>query len=188
MKYVFYNSLFKDKTFQEPTDKIIYSYLVYTSFMSINDVFEKDTGTFDYCVVKDFLEDNDNIEILDFSYSKISKELKMSLNTIKSRMRYLVERELVKLNGRILNLRYIDGIRCSPYFELQIESNLKGEVLILYSYLLHKSKNNNNFVTCNDKHQSEELGISRKYYQKMLCQLYSKCLVERTEDNKLKIN
>lgn len=188
MRLVFYNCLFGDKHFRETNDKIIYSYLVYKSLVTIDGVFQNQDNAFDFEVISDFWSYNNYTEVYRFSYSKAASDLKMSVNTIKSRMKVLQQIGAIRFNGDYLLVGYTSGIKSSKYFDLLIDTNLKGEKLIVYSYLKYKSKSYNNIITTFDKTQAEEFAISKKHYQKILCELYNDKLIERLPDGRLKIN
>lgn len=188
MKNVFYNCLFGDGRFPETNDKIIYSYLVYKSLTAIDGVFANEENSFDFDVAGDYLAENSYMEMLNISPYKIAKDLGMSVNTIKSRMEVLRKIGAIKWDDDFLCVGYIKEIKTSYYFELLSESKLKGEKLIIYSYLKHKSKDYKGIIYTFDKKQADEFCISKKHYQKVLCELYKDGFIERLNNGKLKIN
>lgn len=188
MKIVFYNCLFGDEVFPETNDKIIYSYLVYKSLVAIDGVFQNEENSFDFSVVSDFFDYNSYCAMYGISALKISKVLSMSVNTVKSRIPILRRIGLISWDNEYLYVKYTDDIKKSFYFELLIETKLKGEKLIVYSYLKNKSKNNNNIISTFDKIQAKEFGLSKKHYQKILCELYKAKFIERLPNGILKIN
>lgn len=188
MKNVFYNCLFQDKRFPEINDKIIYSYLVYKSLACVDGAFQSGDSEFDFYTVKDFLEFNNFIEIKHITPYKMSKDLNMSINAIKSRLKTLVRIGAINMDKDWLYVGYIKQIKTSKYFELASNTDLKGEKLVIYSYLKHKSFATNGIIHTYDKVQTEELGLSKKHYQKILCELYKDYYIERLESGKLKIN
>lgn len=159
---VFYNCLFSNKNLKETTDKIILSYLCYKSIDG--------NGTF--VLIK----------------SKIAKDLKMSTTTINERIKRLSNNGFISIEDKAVNIKNLEDIKNSFYFELLIETKLKGEKLIVYSYLKNKSKNNNNIISTFDKIQAKEFGLSKKHYQKILCELYKAKFIERLPNGRLKIN
>ena len=188
MKIVFYNCLFGDGRFPETNDKIIYSYLIYKSLVTIDGVFQNEESTFDFNVVTEFWEDNAYSGMCRISAYKIAKDLGMSVNTIKSRMLVLRKMGIVKWDDEYIYVAYLNNIKTSYYFELLLDTGLKGEKLIVYSYLKNKSKDYNNIISTFDKKQAQEFGLSKKHYQKILCELYKDGLIERLNNGKLKIN
>lgn len=159
---VFYNCLFSDKRIKKTNDKIILSYLCYKSI-------------------------NGNNSFL-VNITSIAKHLKMSHNTVYNCIKSLANAKLISIKNKVLHIYDFESIKSSKYFDLLIDSNLKGEKLIVYSYLKYKSKNYNNIITTFDKTQAEEFSISKKHYQKILCELYNDKLIERLPDGRLKIN
>lgn len=188
MKLVFYNCLFGDDRFPETNDKIIYSYLIYKSLITIDGVFYNEENSFDFSVIDDFWQENYCAGIYKFSAYKAAKDLGMSVNTIKSRLSVLKRIGAINWDDKYLYVGYINEIKTSYYFELLLDSKLKGEKLIVYSYLKSKSKKYNNIISTFDKKQAEEFCISKKHYQKILCELHKSGYIERLENGKLKIN
>lgn len=188
MKNVFYNCLFGDYRLPEVNDKIIYSYLVYKSLATIDGVFANDYCEFDFDVIRDFWEDNNYTEMTHITPYKIAKDLNMSINTVKSRMKVLEKLGFIKSGERYLYVAYTQEIKESKYFELMTDTKLKGEKLVVYSYLRHKSSASGGIIYTYDKKQALELYISKKHYQKILCELYKDYYIERLENGKLKIN
>lgn len=188
MKIVFYNCLFGDNRFPETNDKIIYSYLVYKSLPSIDGAFNNSQNSFSFDAVGDFWKDNSYSEIYGFSAYKASKDLGMSINTIKSRISMLEGIGAIRIEDSCLYVGYTEQIKTSYYFELLLDTNLKGEKLIVYSYLKNKSNKYGNVISTFDVNQAKEFYMSKKHYQKILCELYNKGFAERLENGKLKIN
>lgn len=188
MKNVFYNCLFGDYRLPEINDKIIYSYLVYKSLATIDGVFSNEYSEFDFNVIKDFWGENSYTGILHITPYKISKDLNMSINTIKSRMKVLESIGFIKNGDDYLYIGYTPEIKESKYFELMVDTKLKGEKLVVYSYLKNKSASSCGIIHTFDKKQASEFHLSKKHYQKILCELYKDYYIERLENGKLKIN
>lgn len=161
-KSVFYNMFLSDDFVKGINNKILLSYLCYKS-----------------------IEGDDSFV---FRPTKIAKELNMSVNTISKSIKYLIGIDLVSINDGIVNIKTLDDIRKSKYFELMVDTKLKGEKLVVYSYLKNKSTSSCGIIHTFDKKQASEFHLSKKHYQKILCELYKDYYIERLENGKLKIN
>nr|DAY73205.1 MAG TPA: NinG recombination protein [Caudoviricetes sp.] len=74
------------------------------------------------------------------------------------------------------------------YFPLLLESGLKGELLIFYSYLKHKSEYFGGTIDTFKYKLAEEFHTTKIAVTNMLNRLYRKGFAERLENGKLKIN
>lgn len=187
MKNVFYTCLFREETLSEPTDKIIYSYLVYKSLASFDCAFDHD-GNFVYEEVKEQLQYQESIGFLKISNYKIAKDLSLSISTVTSSLKRIEDAGLFESDDEYFYLAYTDEIKESKYFLLCQDSGLKGDKLIYYSYLKSKSEYYGGVVPQKDYIQYREMNISRKYYQKIICELKKLGIAERLPNGKLKVN
>lgn len=117
------------------------------------------------------------------TYRRRSKLLGISLKSYElcvSQLRslgYLTEKNDLLFN--IKNLRY---------FPLLVDSGLKGELLIFYSYLKNKSEYFGGTIDTFKYKLAEEFHTTKIAVTNMLNRLYRKGFAERLENGKLKIN
>lgn len=161
-KSVFYNVFLCNELVKGVNNKIILSYLCYKS-----------------------IEGNKSFV---YRPTKIAEELKMSVNTISKSVKYLISIDLISIDEGLVNINVLDIARESKYFELMVDTKLKGEKLVVYSYLKNKSASSCGIIHTFDKKQASEFHLSKKHYQKILCELYKDYYIERLENGKLKIN
>lgn len=186
-KFVFYNCLFYEERLQEPTDKIIYSYLVYKSIATMEAAFDSN-GDFSYDEIRDELNEDYEYAFEKISYYKIAKDLNISANTVSASLSRLSFSGLFREDDEYFYIYYAKGIKDSFYFELEVDTCLKGMKLIFYSYLKSKSKVYGGIIPQKDYIQYREMNLSRKFYQKLLCELSKDGYMERTKNGKLKVN
>lgn len=193
MKIIFYECLLNvGDLLPEPNDRILYSYLVYKSIANADAIFTG--GQFDKDTFSSYMNENESGIIRNLSIPKISSELSLSFNTVKSRLYFLEDRRLIKRYAGSFNhkktdveVKYIPGIGKSRFFELLPINGLNGMNRIVFSYLYAKARKTGYIITPDSK-QRTEFGISRKYYQKIICELKQFRLIERTKEKYLKIN
>lgn len=166
IKSVFYKSLFLNNDLTV-NDKIIYSFIVYKSY------FDNKT------------QDKDGYVLMrEISYSYIQKSFGICKSCIVASMKKLRSFGFVK-DGKIK----ISGLIGSGYFKLyDTNPRIKGELLIFYSYIKHKS---NYFGGCIDTLKfrlAEELYTTKTAITKLLNRLYRLGLAERLPNGKLKVN
>lgn len=171
----------------EPTDRIIYSYLVYKSIASLDAAFDSQ-GDFAYEEIRDELNEGNECIFEKVSYYKIGKDLDISINTVRASLVRLAFSGLFQEDEEYFYIYYTKGIKDGFYFELETDTRLKGMKLIFYSYLKSKAKRYGGFIPQRDYIQYREMNISRKFYQKLLCELSKDGYMERTKNGKLKVN
>lgn len=192
MKTIFYECLLKERTsFPEPNDRIIYSYLVYKSIATADMIFCG--GQFDKDTFSDYMKRNTSGIIRKFSIPKTALDLSLSFNTVKSRMCFLQKsgfiNQYVNENNPCdidIEVQYLPDVGASKFFELLAVGGLKGMNRIVFSYLYAKARTTGYIVTPDYK-QSAELGLSRKHYQKIICELKQLGLIKRLKGNRLQI-
>lgn len=183
MNAVFYTCLFGNNNLPEINDKIIYSYLVYKSISEIESVFDYE-GNFNQEALMEYFEEYNHLALCEISPYRISKDLSLSINTVKSRLRYLIQFKILDCNN---NLCIFPEIKDSAYFKLEMETGLKGNDLVVYSFLLGKAERFHGKITTYNGIQCKELGMSKKNYEKVLCSLSRKKLIYRDKNNALSI-
>ena len=184
MNVVFYTCLFGNKDLPEINDKIIYSYLVYKSISEIDGIFDYE-GNFNQKVLAEYFEYYDSLSLYEISPYRISKDLSLSINTVKARLRYLIHSNILDCDN---NIYILPKIKNSTYFKLEMETGLKGNDLVVYSFLLGKADRFHGKITTYNGIQCKELSMSKKNYEKVLCSLSQKGFIYRDKNNTLLIN
>lgn len=184
MNVIFYTCLFGNKNLPEINDKITYSYLVYKSISEIESIFDYE-GNFNQETLMEYFDEYNYSTLYEISPYKIAKDLSLSINTVKARLRYLTQSKIIDCNN---NIYIFPAIKNSTYFKLEMETGLKGNDLVVYSFLLGKAERFHGKITTYNGIQCKELGMSKKNYEKVLCNLSKKGFIHRDKNNALLIN
>ncbi|SDJ13408.1 hypothetical protein SAMN05192582_11306 [Bacteroides ovatus] len=184
MNTVFYTCLFGNKYLPEINDKIIYSYLVYKSISEIDGIFDYE-GNFNQETLMEYFNEYNYSTLYEISPYKIAKDLSLSINTVKARLRYLIQSKIIDFNN---NIYIFPAIKNSTYFKLEMGTGLKGNDLVVYSFLFGKAERFHGKITTYNGIQCKELGMSKKNYEKVLCSLSQKGFIYRDKNNALLIN
>ena len=142
-KVILYKSFLYDRRNLSADECIVYSYLVYSCISECSEAWDKDSGDFDDYSLK---ENGGMIEIPislinirnnSIHCSRIAESLGVNKSTISRALQKLETKDYIYSNEqRVL----CDGIYDNGYFELKMDSGLKGELLIFYSWLLDLKK------------------------------------------------
>lgn len=176
MKTMFYHGLLAE-TVYTPTEKIIYSFLVYKSIPLIDGAFTSDGTELDYPLIIESLENDEFISMYDISQRKLANALNISAKSVYSSLEALHFYE--DINKKDNTIRVTKRILEGGYFPLLIDSGLKAELLIFYSYLKNK---------CEYFGGSIDTFKYKIAVTNMLNRLYRKGLAERLPNGRLKIN
>ena len=178
MKSVFYKSLLIDKIGLSAGERIVYSNLAYNAICGYEETWDKETGKYDAINLSDEYE----IPIYDTMTSNTIE----SINPISRVTAWRAIKKLVSVNIIDENREHIrlNNIMANGYFTLQIESGLKNELLIFYSWLVDLAKDTK-IIYCNREKLCQLYHSDMndmKYYLKRLNQLG---FVKRNEKNNL---
>lgn len=180
MKSVYYKRLLWDKMGLSAGERIVYSNLVYPSICCYEESWDKETGEYDSVN----LIDEDEIRLA----TKLTSNSIETINPISRATAWRSIKTLIDKNiidEKMRNIR-LNDILSNGYFTLQLDSGLKNELLIFYSWLVDLAKDNH-IILCNREKLSSMYHSDIndiKYYLKRLKALG---LVERNEKNQLKI-
>lgn len=183
MKIVFYRALLTQCRELTPTERVIYSFLISKSLLSLGDFFDSDGSCMDMSSLYESIEDDNWLELCSITNSKIAQELCISRQTV------------IRCVCRLKRLGYISHDKLfvgvvllrSGYFELHNIDVLNGELLIFYSYIKDKSKK---YGGCVDTYKSvlaEQLNTTKVSITKLLNRLYELGFAKRLEDGTLMI-
>lgn len=166
IKSVFYKSLFWNNELTA-NDKIIYSFIVYKSYY--------DNKTQDK---------NGYVLMREISYSYIQKCFGICKSCTVASMKKLKSFGFVK-DDKVK----ISGLVESGYFKLyDTNPRIKGELMIFYSYIKHKSDYFGGYIDSFKYRIAEEMCITKIAVTKLLNRLYKLKLAKRMPNGKLKIN
>ena len=151
MKSVFYSGLLDDYCGLTPAEKIVYSFMVYKSICRLDGVFDKETGQLDTCIVKEEIENCNNILELPYEFYHngrfeaggiISESTNVSTGMVSYVLTSLEQKGLLSLRSETIKVKYIEFDR---FFELMsgTSDKLRGELLIFYSWLVYLTRNYN---------------------------------------------
>ena len=180
MKSVYYKHLIVERMGFSAAERIVLSQLVYLSLCDIDGIWDKEDGRFDFCELENY---PNNFPLPGYMYdshsnfaygNKISKATNVSQTIVAKAIRKLIleEKEIKHYN-----------IYDNGYFELQVESGLRGELLIFYSWLKDTFKKN--IIFCNRKKIAEMYHVEMKDIRDYISRLKSLGFVERDNDDNL---
>ena len=169
----FYNALLCN-TELSPTERIVYSFLAYKSLSYMDNAF---TGTnFNVEFLKEGINGPTYITCWQFKQAELAETLCISEKSVWSSVHRM--RELSILADECIevdeNLVFLKG-----YFPLQVESGLKGLLLIFYSYLKDKSRLNNGWIVMSKEKMAAIIASSTCGITKLLNRLYRLKLAKR---------
>lgn len=184
MKNMFYHELL-DETSYTSNERIIYSFLIYKSIPMIDCAFTSDGAELDYNEVISSLESNNVVSMYRISQRKLADVLGIANKSVFNALKSLSFHNDINLKEGLIriNPKIVQGKR----FPLIIESGLKGELLIFYSYLKNKSEYFGGVIDTFKYKIAEEFRTTKIAVTNMLNRLYRKGFAERTENNKLLI-
>lgn len=178
MKSVYYKRLIADRMDLSAGERIVYSNLVYDAIYNYEESFNKESGKFDPII----LNDEETIPVgFTISCQSIMRRNTISRSNAGNIINNLISKGLLDNTKKNVfhNNLYENG-----YFELQLNSGLKGELLIFYSWLINISKGKK-VIFCTRKKLSDMYHITEDGVMFFLKQLKKYGLVERDNDNKL---
>lgn len=137
MKVVFYKSIM-GKDGLTPTDKVVFCQSLYLSLMSKDNAYAFDAnGKF---IHGNMFEENGGYIPMSW---RVNESFILSCLGI-SKMQYYLSMRHLKEKGYIIKNEYgekfLYAIKPVPYFELKVNTGLRGLELIVYSYLADKEK------------------------------------------------
>lgn len=184
MKYIFYRSLLGEDSLT-PTEKVIYSFLVYKSLPLIDEVMRgSDENSFNLETLDSALNCDDYFPLYSISYRRLSQIFGISLQTAFTSVQELKKRFFI-IDGEIhISNTLIKG----GYFPLYVDTGLKGELLIFYSYLKSKADKYGGSIDTFKYKLAEDLHTTKTAITNLLNRLYKKGYAERLENGKLKVN
>nr|DAW10738.1 MAG TPA: hypothetical protein [Caudoviricetes sp.] len=185
MKMMFYQELLSEMEYT-PNEKIIYSFLIYKSITLIDCAFTSDGTELDYNEIVNTLEWDNVVTMYSISQRKLANALGIANKSVFNALKTLdyysdinLKQSLIKIQPKIIK---------GKFFPLLLESGLKGELLIFYSYLKHKSEYFGGTIDTFKYKLAEEFHTTKIAVTNMLNRLYRKGFAERLENGKLKIN
>lgn len=185
MKIMFYQELLSE-TVYTPNEKIIYSFLIYKSIPLIDCAFTSDGTELDYDEIISTLEWDNVISVYSISQRRLADVLGIANKSVFNALKKLdfygdlnLKEGLIKVNAKILQ---------GKFFPLLIESGLKGELLIFYSFLKNKCEYFGGAIDTFKYKLAEEFHTTKIAVTNMLNRLYRKGFAVRLENGKLKIN
>ena len=156
-------------------DKIVYSQILYRSLWDSNASFTKD-GDFSLSY---YLEDNDGWVDIGWSVDEsLAKELNISRRQYYQSKKNLQDSGYISKDGVLL----LDGVT-DTFFELKVNSGMRGLSLIVYSYLFNKTRKYG-WVDKYHKAIAKELNITERGLQQILAKLIKCGLVQTKEGYK----
>lgn len=175
MKVTFYKNALKEQGLT-PTDKIVFSQILYLSLMNEDSrVAFDDEGNFTIDAINE-----DYGGFVPISWRVSEKYLSEILN-ISLKQSYLSFKSLYE-NGYITTNRFgeklVKLIEIIPFFELIVDSGLKGYELIVYSYLADKIKKYRWVDKYHDA-MAIDLNLSFMCLEKTIQRLYEKGFLDR---------
>lgn len=185
MKHVFYRELLAE-TVYTPTEKIIYSFLIYKSIPLIDCAFTSDGTELDYQLIEESLDDDENVAMYKISQRNLAKVLGISAKSVYNSLEALYF--YGDINKEENTIRISKELFKGKHFPLLLDSGLKGELLIFYSYLKNKSEYFGGTIDTFKYKLAEEFHTTKIAVTNMLNRLYGKGFAERLNNGKLKIN
>ncbi len=182
MKKVFYKRLLAERKEFSASERIIYSFLLYTSISECEDAWDKEWGTFDVISLNDldylqiplFLL-NEKSEV---SCTNLSKVVNISKATTSRAIKGLYDKKILVKDTIINEELYDEG-----YFDLS-KVKLSSELLIFYSLLLNISGDKKMIYAKREK-LAKLYHVKPEYIREYLHRLKDLDLVERGEHNVL---
>ena len=173
MKVTFYKSILSEDL--TPTDKIVFCQVLYLSLMEKGGVAFDSRG----CFKDDSIhEDYGGYIPLSWRVSEryLSKVLIISLAQSYLSLNRLREKGYIIANE--FNEEMVKFINLIPFYELEVESGLCGMELIVYSYLISKSKKYE-WIDKYHKALAEDLLLSPKSLERIIDKLNKKGFLQR---------
>lgn len=164
-------------------ERIVYSFLASKSITNMDDAFACDGKNLNSDTIEYIFEDDSYIPLSYFSINTLSSILGISRRCIIDSLNVLKSYGIIEEDNILIKRSFIDD----GFFELDIKSGTKGELLIFFSFLKDKSSRYGYCIDtfkCKLAEQSDKSMVSVK---KMLNKLYKTGLIERMDDGKLKI-
>ena len=183
MKIIYYRTLLARGQNITHTERIVYSFLVSKSIMQLDEVFQSDGAYIDISLVYDYLDDSNWVDMFYISMRNLSKELNITLQTAFNSVKRLKEEGYIRNDKIYVNCELLE----KGYFELHKSNVLNGQVLIFYSYLKDKAKNEDDKVSINKNSLAELFGVKVYSINQYLQKIYSLGLAKRLDDGKLLI-
>lgn len=179
MKVIYYKGLITHSLSLTPTERILYSFLLRFSINNSGLVFDEEDGTY----ISDALEGLEDIPVIEIKNQiQLAMKLKiMSQGAISLAYQSLKDKGIIDVGFDTIKL---NNLPLGGYFELQVESNLRGELLIFYSWLKDLGKGRP--ISAKMKRLAELYGgMPMANIRDYLFRLRSKGLIERDEKNNL---
>lgn len=183
MKTVFYKELLHYDELNA-NDKIVYSFLIYKSITIIDCVFTTDGECLDLDILNDAISYGEKIDLYKISFRKLSVELNITLQTAYSSVQRLKSLSLIDDELIVVPKSIING----SYFDIDTDMEIKGELLIFYSFLKNKANYFGGYIDSFKYRIAYEMGITKIAVTKLLNRLYKLKLAERMPNGKLKVN
>ena len=176
MKVIFYKWLIANGGKLTPTEKILYSNIVRSAINRAEGVYDENGDYVGYA-----LDDYKELELPTFSQNSFAKKTKIVTQAALSiAHKGLIEKGYI---NSFLGTITINSIYKHGYFELLIDSGLKGEILIFYSWL--KELSDGNKIFANIKRLAELYCCTTIAIKDYLFRLRKKHLVERDSNGNL---
>lgn len=183
MKNVYYKRLIADRQDLSASERIVYSFLIYSCINECEYAWDKETGKFDSIEL-------DNIDYFDLpsylfndkgilSCTYISNLTSVSKATVCRAIENFKQRQII-FDKYIVN----EKIYSNGYFELKTESDLNGELLIFYSFL-QNMKDEKGLIYANRKKLALLYGVEMEDIRDYLRRLKKPGFVKRDENGNL---
>lgn len=101
----------------------------------MDSVFDSEGSCIDMSDLYDLISEDNYIDIYPISLRKIACELNISLQTVVTGMESLRKYRYIRDNYIYVNKELLEN----GYITLYVEKEIKGELLIFYSYIKHRS-------------------------------------------------
>ena len=184
MKNVYYKRLLADRFGLSASERIVYSFLVYQSLCNLDDVWDSE-GKCDIEIIKEY---GDSFPLPFFmfdDFSKfcygvtISRNTMVSQSTVSRAINKLITYGIINIDKQTINHNYLYE---NGFFDLK--GDLKGELLIFYSFLLD-IKGDGNVIFANREKIASIYHVEMKDIRDYLQRLKKLGLIERDNNNKL---
>lgn len=185
MKLMFYKELLSEKVYT-PTEKIVYSFLIYKSIPLIDGAFISDGTESDCDLICESLENDENVAIYEISQRRLADILGISAKSVYNALESLYFYGDIDKNEK--TIRISKRLFVGKHFPLLIDSGLKSELLIFYSYLKNKNEYFGGVIDTFKYKLAEDFCTTKIAVTNMLNRLYRKGFAKRLENGKLKIN